>query len=75
MAPLFALICAHLVQPSPIEARLGELDSATNEAGIARNSKGDWINIGALLEDSTADPGARANSLINMAKAAFLKSS
>ncbi|MFM9872033.1 MAG: class A beta-lactamase [Fimbriimonadaceae bacterium] len=44
---------------------------ATNDVGIARNAKGDWIIIVALLRNSTLPPEKRDNVLCQIAKTAF----
>jgi beta-lactamase class A len=45
---------------------------ATNDVGIARNKKGDWVILVALLRTSTLPPDSRDNILAEVAKAGFL---
>ncbi len=45
---------------------------ATNDAGIARNTKGEWIIIVGLLKGSTLNPEGRDRIIRQVAEAAFL---
>lgn len=44
---------------------------ATNDVGIARDSKGNWVVIVALLKGSTLKPANRDKALCRVAEAAF----
>lgn len=46
---------------------------ATNDVGIARNSKGEWVILVAFLKGSTLDPEGRDQVLRRVAEAAFSK--
>jgi beta-lactamase class A len=47
------------------------VNCATNDVGVARNSKGEWVVLVALLRGSTASADDRAAALAGVARTAL----